>query len=125
MIALDASAVLALLFNEPGHAQVASRIRRSCLSTVNLAEIIGRFARDGHEPKAVLRQLTGLPIELVPFSAADATVAAAPLPLTGPYGLSLADRACLALAITRGIPVLTADKAWANLDVGVDVQLIR
>jgi ribonuclease VapC len=68
MIALDASALLAFMFREPGHEQVAKVIEESCLSTVNLAEVLDRFARDGHNSAAVLTRLQSTAIELVPLS---------------------------------------------------------
>ncbi len=125
MIVLDASALLAYMFSEPGRPQVAAHLGSSCLSTVNLAEVLGRFTRLGQSSRPVLRQLLASPLEIVPFSAADAALVASLLPHTRSLGLSLADRACLALAIRRGIPVLTADRSWANLQVGVSVEVIR
>ena len=127
MIALDASALLAFLFREEGHERVAGAIGSSCLSTVNLAEVLGRFVRDGHDARPVLRRLGATSIEVVPFLSADATLAASLLPATRLHGLSLGDRACLALALARGIPALTADHIWAAAapPIGVDVQLIR
>jgi len=125
VIVLDASALLALLFREPGHEEVAARIRGSCLSTVNLSEVIGRFVRDGHNAQVVLRRVADSRVEFVPFTASGAALAATLHPTTRSFGLSLADRACLALALERGIPVLTADRAWDQLDIGVTVQVIR
>ena len=58
MIALDASALLAFLFREPGHERVGAILDTACLSTINLAEVIGRFVRDGHDADSVLRRLT-------------------------------------------------------------------
>lgn len=125
MIVLDASALLAFLFREPGHEEVAEVFTSSCLSTVNLAEVIGRFVRDGHAAAAVRDQLLASPIEVVSFTAADATRTAALLPHTQPLGLSLGDRACLALGLARDLPVLTADRAWTTLECGVTIRLIR
>lgn len=122
---LDASALLAFLFAEDGHAQVAERLDGSCMSTVNLAEVIGRFARDGHDVAEVQEQIGRMPVELKPFLAEDAALAAALMPHTRPLGLSLADRACLALAASRKAPVLTADRAWRRLNLAVSVELIR
>ena len=76
---------------------VAALLDDSCLSTVNLAEVIGRFARDGHDPRDVLQRVVQSPIGLVPFLAEDTALAAALIPSTRPLGLSLGDRACLAL----------------------------
>ncbi|MEO8802802.1 MAG: type II toxin-antitoxin system VapC family toxin [Rudaea sp.] len=122
---LDASALLAFLFTERGHEQVAAQLDASCISTVNLTEVASRFARDGHDPRALCRRIVGSPIEIVPFLAGDAEIAAALTPLTQEHGLSLGDRACLALAMSRQIPALTANRAWASLDLPVTVQLIR
>lgn len=125
MIALDASAVLALLFQEPGAARVATLLDQSCMSTVNLAEVIHRFARDGHDPSGVLRRLSRSPIELVPFLAEDAALVAMLARPTRELGLSLGDRACLALGLARRMPVCTADRAWLAVQLGVEIQVIR
>lgn len=125
MIALDASALLALLFAEPGHERVAAQLDSACLSSVNLAEVASRFARDGHDPREVCRRIAASPIEIVPFLAADAAIAAALVPVTVKQGLSLGDRACLALAMSRRISALTADRAWATLRLPVSIELLR
>ena len=125
MIALDASALLALLYGERGQERVATVADEACISAVNLSEVLGRFARDGHDPVAVLEQIETTALEIVPFGTEQAPLTAALVPATLPHGLSLGDRACLALAAARGIPALTADRTWARLDVGVDVRLIR
>jgi PIN domain nuclease of toxin-antitoxin system len=125
VIALDASALLAFLFREPGHEDVAAVITDSCLSTVNLSEVIGRFVRDGHDAHMVLNRLSGSSFEIVPFSASGAVLAAELLPQTRPLGLSLGDRACLALALKRGIPAVTADRTWSDVDMGVPIIVVR
>lgn len=125
MIVLDASALLAFMFRESGHEQVATVIDDSCISAVNLSEVIGRFVRDGHDALTVLRRISGTAIEVVPFGDSDAAIAAALVPKTRSHGFSLADRACLALALSRGVAAVTADRAWVEVDVGVRVQLIR
>ncbi|HZC00730.1 MAG TPA: PIN domain-containing protein [Gammaproteobacteria bacterium] len=125
MIALDASALLAFMFRESGHEQVAEVIEESCLSTVNLAEVLGRFVRDGHNSAAVLTRLQSMAIELVPLSVSHAALIAEMLPKTQALGLSLGDRACLALAAAREIPALTADQPWVKADIGIGIQLIR
>ncbi len=125
MIALDASALLAFLFREAGHEHVAPQLEECCISTVNLAEVIGRFVRDGHDGPIVLRKLSSTRMELVPFSSEHAALAGMLLPATQPLGLSLGDRACLALALSRGIPAYTADRAWLQLDIGVVIHAIR
>jgi PIN domain nuclease of toxin-antitoxin system len=125
VIVLDASALLAFMFREVGHEKVALVIARCWLSSVNLAEVLGRFAKDGHDPTTVLSRIQTTPIRIVPFEAVDAAEAARLLPVTRPLGLSLGDRACLVLARARGVPALTADRAWLDLDIGVLVHVIR
>ena len=125
MIALDASALLAFLFRDAGNEQVGVLIEDSCLSAVNLSEVIARFVRDGHDASTVLNRLTSTTIEIVPFATADAALAASLVPETRRLGLSLGDRACLALALARKIPAVTADRTWARLHIGVDIQVVR
>lgn len=124
-VALDASALLAFLFGDPGHEQVAAVIDDCELSTVNLAEVISRFARDGHDPGLVYRQIAGSGIRILPFGGEDATLVAQLLLPTRALGLSLGDRACLALALRRGIPALTADQAWSKLTLPIRIQIVR
>src|ERR1043166_2825257 len=125
MISFDSSAILALLFDEKGQDVVRAAIGDACISTVNVCEVIGRLVRDGRDASEVLRIIHALPVEIVPFEAADAALAASLLPATRPLGLSLGDRACLALAITRGIGVMTADHPWLDLHPSLGLICIR
>lgn len=125
MSALDASALLAFLFRESGHEQVAAVLDACCLSTVNLSEVLARSGRDGHDPNQVLARLRTTATDIVPFTAEAAAITASLRPQTQAPGLSLGDRACLALALSRGIPAMTATQAWARSQVGVTVRLIR
>lgn len=128
---LDASALLAYLGNEPGADVVADAIAGGVtISTVNLGEALSTLVARGKDPADVASDLTdrGLldgAIAVEPFTAADAIEAARLRPLTRSAGLSLADRACLALAHRLSAPVLTADHAWTGLELDVDVRPIR
>ncbi len=124
-IALDASALLAFLFGEEGHEAVGAVIEGSAISAVNLAEVISRFARDGHNPDLVYQQIAGSGIEIIPFLGEDAALVAGLAPATREFGLSLGDRACLALALRHGVPAITADQVWARLDLPVEIRVIR
>lgn len=125
MVALDASALLALIRGEPGHERVAARLSGACISTVNLCEVAGRARLGGETSAAIAARFASMPLSIVEFSAQQALRAADLLVATRPLGLSLGDRACLALALERGIPALTADRAWKNLPLGVAVEFVR
>lgn len=125
MIALDASALLALLLEEPGHLRVKQWLPDTCMSTVSVAEVLSRLARDDQDPAAREHAMRAIGIEFVPFTLDQARVVAELVPLTRSAGLSLGDRACLALAIERGVPVATADRAWAGLELPVQVEVLR
>jgi PIN domain nuclease of toxin-antitoxin system len=125
MIVLDASALLAFMFREPGHDVVASVIDKSCISAVNVSEVIGRFTRDGHDHRMVFQHLERSPVEMVPFLPEDGALTAALVPATRHLGLALGDRACLALAMVRQVPAYTADRVWEKLNVKVEIEVIR
>jgi ribonuclease VapC len=124
MIVLDASALLAYLFREAGHQVVEEYIESTCISTVNLSEVAGRFTRDGIDATLLLQQIQQTSIEIIPFSQLHALHAASLLPHTQRYGLSLGDRACLGLAKERQLPVLTADTVWTEL-MGIEVEIVQ
>ncbi len=121
----DASALLAYLHREPGW-QVAERyLEHAVISAVNLSETLTILQRM-QLPAEVLKQVTHEVIaEIIPFDNEQALIAAQLIKLTRPYGLSLGDRACLALAKHEQLPVLTADSVWQQLDLGISVHLLR
>jgi len=122
---LDASALLALLADEPGASVVAPLLDGAVMSTVNWAEVLQRYAAEGLTLEGRRAQIEALGLSLVPFSAEHAAAAASLFPATRLAGLSLADRACLALAATLDAPAYTADRAWVDVDAGVVVELVR
>jgi len=122
---LDASAALAVLLNEPGGAYVSAHLEQALLSTVNLAEIHTRLLLHGVPAARAWRRIQDLQCEICPFSDEQARIAAELITVTKPYGLSLGDRACLALAIDRKATVHTADRAWKSLGLGIEVEAIR
>ena len=121
---MDASAVLAILFGERGADVAAASARGAQLSTVNLTEILEKIARRTGTCDAVLPTLAELKIDIVPFDQHQARLAADLKPRVGKND-SFADRACLSLALASALPVVSADRAWADLDIGVDIRMIR
>ena len=124
-VVLDASAVIAFFQREPGAEAVAEALPGSLLSTVNVAEVMEKLLAAGQNGTAVRLSVEALPTTITPFDFGQALLAAELRRATRSQGLSLGDRACLALAKARSVPVLTADRAWAAVDVGVEIVLIR
>ena len=124
-LVVDASAVIALLTGEPFDRLDPERMTKASISTVNLSEVLARLHEmgltDGDADIAVAR----LNLRVRDFDESQARATARFKPLTRRAGLSLGDRACLALGETLECPVVTADRAWANVDVGIEVILIR
>jgi len=126
-LVLDASAVLALLNGEADSAAVAEVLERdACLmSCVNVAEVAARLADRGVPEAVVAEIMHSLNLSAVEFGFGAACRCGALRLATRSLDLSLGDRACLSLAPERGCPVLTADRAWAGLDLGMDTRVIR
>lgn len=124
---LDASAVLALLQAEPGCDTVLSRVERGrCwISAVNVTEVLTRLIDRGMTGSDAETAFDALDLSVAAFDDAAARSCAWLRPASRTLGLSMGDRACLALAQVRKLPALTADRAWAQLDCGVVIEQIR
>lgn len=126
MTVLDASALLAYLHEESGAEAVEEALSgRTWIGAVNLAEVLSKLADAGEDPHDVRLGIGILGIEVTPFDEGLAEETARLRPLTARAGLSLGDRACLALGRLRQQPVLTADAAWLGLVPDLEVRLIR
>ena len=124
-VVLDASAALALLLEEPGGEKVAAAIHGATISSVNMSEVYAKAVDMAKDVEAARDFFFALPIRVSSFDDAHAVMAGKLRGQTRQYGLSFGDRACLATAMLEGRPVMTADKAWRSLDLGIEVILIR
>lgn len=122
---LDASALLALLQQEPGAEIVAAVLQNAFVSTVNWSEVIQKALVQGIETDDMQSDFEVMGVKIMPFSVSQAELAAQIWKKSKSLGLSLGDRACLALAVDQQAIVLTADSAWAKLDTTVKIQIIR
>lgn len=124
-LVLDASAVLAYLHQESGWEQVRTVIGEACIGAVNWSEVAQKTVQKGLDVGTARALLTEVGLTIAPFSTEQAEMAARLWEETRRSGLSLADRACLALAMERKAPVLTADRIWADLGLDIEIQLLR
>lgn len=125
-VVFDASAILALLNQEPGAEKLTAQIRiHSVASSVNLAEVQGKLVKRGITPDQAWENAVSAIAEAEPFTSAHAKIAGSLIATTEKYGLSLGDRACLALAIALRAPVYTTEQAWKNLKLGIPIHVIR
>ena len=122
---LDASALLALLNAETGAELVQDFLPDASISTVNLAEVVTRLSAVGMPENDIRNTLTLLGLEVIHFDEEQAYQAGLLYSYGQVYGLSLGDRACLAWARASAATAVTADRAWKELDLGIEIKLIR
>lgn len=122
---LDASALLALLHNEAGADVVRAVVSDAVLSTINWSEVLKKTIEQGIETDGLREDLEALGLQILPFSIEQAESAAQLWVQTKPLGLSLGDRACLALALEMESTAVTADKVWQRLSLSIPIQAIR
>ena len=122
---LDASVVLAHIRQESGSDCVDELAAEALISAVNLAEIFAKLAERGLSQDQADMIVYRYRLEVVPFDEDLARQTGALRPATKALGLSLGDRACLALAQRARLPILTADRSWAKLDLGIPIKVVR
>jgi PIN domain nuclease of toxin-antitoxin system len=123
---LDASAILAVLQNEPGNEMLTDEVlAQSSVSTVNLAEVQTKLVRKGISPGEAWKLALIPANQIMAFTEDQARVAGNLVAQTRSLGLSLGDRACLGLAIEQKASVYTSDKSWKKLDLGLTIHVIR
>lgn len=124
-IVLDASALLCLLNDEPGAGRVAEVLTRSLIGATNLAEVVSKLRERGLSLDEVKEALGGLHLDVRPLTPGQAMLIGDLRPATRPLGLSLGDRACLALAIELDAEIYTTDAALTKADVAITATNIR
>ena len=124
-VVFDSSALLAISFDEAGTQHAVRGLKDGMMSAVNVAEVISRYVDQGASKEEARASLQAFGLEIRPFDETQAITAGLLRTATQKLGLSLGDRACLALAVQEGATVFTADRTWAALDLEIEVELIR
>jgi PIN domain nuclease of toxin-antitoxin system len=125
-VVFDASAILALLQQEPGAEKLTIDIRKNAVaSTVNLAEVQSKLVKMRNDPDKAWEAALASIAAVEPYTMEQAKIAGSMIVSTEKYGLSLGGRSCLALAIALKAPVYTTEQLWKNLKVGVPIHVIR
>lgn len=122
---LDASAILALLNEEPGKDRVEAVLAESIVGSVNYCEVLTKLNDTGMTDKESADSFALLNIAVIDFDDRMARIAAGLRTNTKTFGLSLGDRSCLALGLIRKATVITADRAWSKLKVGAVIEVLR
>lgn len=121
---VDASAVLAVCNQEPGMVEARLKMRGGLISAVNLHEVFYKsLERNKLELAKAIVQTAGL--RIVPFDEQQALVAAKIAIATVRKNVSLADRACLSLGMSQGLPILTGERKWGDLGLDVTIDVFR
>jgi ribonuclease VapC len=121
----DASVLLAHIGQEPGSDGIDELADEALMSAVNLAEVFAKLSERGLSQGEADMIVYRYRLEVVPFDEELARQTGALRPATKSLGLSLGDRACLALAQREQLPILTADKSWAKLNLGMAIKVVR
>lgn len=124
-VVLDASVIVAAVLREPGGDRAVGHARSPLVSAVNYAEVCTRLTDVGMKSETIEGALGMLRLDVVAFDKEQADRVAALRPATRTAGLSLGDRACLALAASREAVALTADHAWRDLKLPVRIEFVR
>lgn len=122
---LDASALLAMLHGEPGGDVVQELLETAAISSVNWSEVAQKALDRQAEVEGLRHELEALGLEILPFTAVLAETTARLRSATRKAGLSLGDRACLALAAILGLPAITADRIWPDLGLPIEIRVVR
>ncbi|PYQ66661.1 MAG: PIN domain nuclease [Acidobacteria bacterium] len=122
---LDASALLAMLQEEPGGDVVQELLETAAISSVNWSEVMQKSLERQMDVEGLRYDLEALGLAILPFTAVLAETTAQLRSATRQAGLSLGDRACLALAAVLGLPAITTDRIWPDLGLPVEIRVVR
>ena len=122
---LDASALLCVLFDEPGAEYVAERLNGALVSATNYTEVVSKLVDRGAPAEEIVVIMADLDIEVVAVDRHQAELAGLMWHTTRDAGLSIGDRACLALALTRKAIAVTTDRAWQKIELELDIEFAR
>lgn len=125
IVVLDASAIMAVIRREQGRDRVIQSLKSAIASSVSFAEVVGKLVVHGMPAGVAKAEFASLGVPTVPFDDDQAFEAGALRRRARHLQLSLADRACLALARQRNLPVLTSDRRWSELNIGIEIRQIR
>jgi PIN domain nuclease of toxin-antitoxin system len=124
-LVIDASALLAVLLDEEYAKEAERLLSVSIMSAVNFSEVVGKLTDIDMPENKIKEILESLPIEIYPFDKEQAYISGLLRPITKSKGLSFGDRACLSLGMVLKSSVVTMDKVWKNLNVGVEIKVLR
>jgi ribonuclease VapC len=125
-VVLDASAILAVIVGEPGHKKLTpDLLSKSVCGAVNLAEVHSKLVSRGWSSEEAWEDATSPVLQVLPFDSRQARIVGDLTAQTRHLGLSLGDRACIALALSLQVPLYTAEKAWKKLKLPIPVHVIR
>jgi PIN domain nuclease of toxin-antitoxin system len=124
-VVLDASAILAVLNGEPGAETISPLLTHGLVSSVNYAETLAKLAEQGSSDENARQAILDLGVDVVDFDRSLADRSGELRPLTRHRGLSLGDRACIALGEREGVPIVTADRTWRDVLPGLDIRVVR
>jgi PIN domain nuclease of toxin-antitoxin system len=125
-VLFDASALLALIKKEPGYKQLEDLLASSCISAVNLSEVVSVLMRVGIPQNKIEEIVTEIIPEIIPFTYRTGLVTGNLIAKTKEFGLSLGDRACIATGIVENMVIYTTDKIWQKLQLdNLTIVIIR
>lgn len=121
----DSSAILAIVFDEPGAERAIEILDGGVISSVNYSEALAKMLQKGFIEREAVDGLAAFTFEIVPFDQSQAERTARLRAPTAGKGLGIGDRACLSLAISRSLAAVTTDRSWSEVDIDCEIELIR